>query len=333
MKIYDVTLRDGSHAVDHKITSDQIRKYCQHVDLTGVDYVEVGHGIGIGASSLLIGRGALTDIEMLTIARHHLNRAKLSLHIVPGYGTIDDLSQALDAGVDAVRVASHCTEADITKKHIKYLSSRNVEVFGGLMMVHLATDEQLLVQCKKMKEYGVKCITLLDSAGNFTPARVKKLIQFLRENAKVEIGFHAHDNLGLSIGNSLAAIAGGATMLDASINGFGAGAGNTSLEQLAAAMELERASNKLKLPSILDLATVGQQLFPYDSVKNTDDIISGLAGVVSVFAKPVAAAARQYKVDPKEIYFELGRLKAIAGQEDLIIEVAQRISHDTGHDK
>lgn len=333
MKIYDVTLRDGSHAVDHKITSDQIRKYCQHVDLTGVDYVEVGHGIGIGASSLLIGRGALTDIEMLTIARRHLNRAKLSLHIVPGYGTIDDLSQALDAGVDAVRVAAHCTEADITKKHIKYLSSRNVEVFGGLMMVHLATDEQLLVQCEKMKEYGVKCITLLDSAGNFTPARVKKLVQFLRENAKVDIGFHAHDNLGLSVGNSLAAIAGGATMLDASINGFGAGAGNTSLEQLAAAMELERASNKLTLPSILDLATVGQQLFPYDSVKNTDDIISGLAGVVSVFAKPVAAAARQYKVDPKEIYFELGRLKAIAGQEDLIIEVAQRISHDTRYEK
>ena len=200
-------------------------------------------------------------------------------------------------------------------------------------MVHLATDEQLLVQCEKMKEYGVKCITLLDSAGNFTPARVKKLVQFLRENAKVDIGFHAHDNLGLSVGNSLAAIAGGATMLDASINGFGAGAGNTSLEQLAAAMELERASNKLTLPSILDLATVGQQLFPYDSVKNTDDIISGLAGVVSVFAKPVAAAARQYKVDPKEIYFELGRLKAIAGQEDLIIEVAQRISHDTRYEK
>jgi len=333
MKIYDVTLRDGSHAVDHKITSDQICKYCKHVDLTGVDYVEVGHGIGIGASSLLIGRGALTDIEMLRIARRHLHRAKLSIHIVPGYGTIDDIAEALEAGVDSVRVASHCTEADITKKHIKYLSNRNVEVFGGLMMIHLATDEQLLDQCKRMKDYGVKCITLLDSAGNFTPARVTKLVKFLRENAKIEIGFHAHDNLGLSIGNSLAAIAGGATMLDASINGFGAGAGNASLENLAAAMELECASNELKLPSVLDLATIGQQLFASDSVKNTNDIISGLAGVVSVFAKPVTAAARQYQVDPKEIYFELGRLKAIAGQEDLIIEVAQRISRNTKHKK
>lgn len=328
MKIYDVTLRDGSHAVNHKIQPRQIVEYCKHVDTTGVDYVEVGHGIGIGASSLLIGKGALNDIEMLEIAKGQLKRAKLSLHIVPGYGTKDDLSQALEVGVDAVRVACHCTEADITKKHIEFLSNKDVEVFGGLMMIHLATDTQLLEQCKKMEEYGVKYITLLDSAGHLTPTRVKKLIDLICTNTNIGIGFHAHNNLGLSIGNSLAAIAGGATMLDASINGFGAGAGNAPLEQLAASMKLERVTNNLDIPLILDLATAGQALFQYNPTTDITDLVSGIAGVVSVFSKPVTAAAQEYEVNPNEIYFELGRLKAIAGQEDLIIEVAQRLASE-----
>lgn len=327
MKIYDVTLRDGSHAVNHMLTREQIEEYCDNVDELGLNYVEVGHGIGIGASSLLIGRGVLNDIDMLKIARSRLRKSKLSIHVVPGYGTLTDILSAIDEGVDSVRVATHCTEADISKRQIEFLAKKGIEVFGGLMMVHMASYEEILNQAKKMESYGAKVVTLLDSAGNLTPPIINKIVSKLLKNMEIEVGFHAHNNLGLAVGNTCAAVSAGATFIDASINGFGAGAGNTPLEHIVSALSLNGLADKIDINKILELSVISKSIFNYQPSNTIDDIVSGLSGVVSVFSKPVSAAAIEYSVDAKEIYFELGRRGAIAGQEDLIIEVAQKLAN------
>lgn len=326
MKIYDVTLRDGSHAIDHKLTKHQIIEYCKKVDNSGVDFIEVGHGIGQGASSLLIGQSLLSDIEMLTIARKQLKNTKLSIHIVPGYGTKKDLKDAIECGVDTVRVGTHCSEADTAEKHIAFLRNEGIEVFSGLMMSHMMSPEDLLKQATKMESYGAQAVTVLDSAGKFIPREVKKVINLLTTNLKISVGFHAHNNLGLSIANSCAAVEGGAELLDASIIGFGAGAGNAPLETLIAAFDCHGFEHRCDLYRILDLADQAESLFGYRPFVNSDSIVSGLTGVVSVFSKPVQAAAQDYAVDSRDIYIELGRRRAIAGQEDLIIEIAQKLA-------
>tara|TARA_B100001059_G_scaffold236797_1_gene290507 strand:+ start:1859 stop:2890 length:1032 start_codon:yes stop_codon:yes gene_type:complete len=327
MKIYDVTLRDGSHAVNHMLTREQIQEYCENVDDLGINYVEVGHGIGIGASSLLIGRGELNDLEMIKIARSRLRKSKLSIHVVPGYGTLTDILSALDEGADAVRVATHCTEADISKRLIEFLAKRGIEVFGGLMMAHMASSDELLSQAKKMESYGAKAVTLLDSAGNLTPKIINEIVSKLVTNLEIEVGFHAHNNLGLAVGNSCAAVSAGASLIDASINGFGAGAGNAPLEHIVSALSLNNLTNHIDINKVLELSVISKSIFNYQPSNTIDDIVSGLSGVVSVFSKPVSAAALEYDVDSKQIYFELGRRGAIAGQEDLIIEVAQKLAN------
>ena len=327
MKLYDVTLRDGSHAVNHMLSRQQIEEYCENVDDLGIDYVEVGHGIGIGASSLLIGRGELNDLEMLKIARQRLRKSRLSIHVVPGYGTLNDILMALDEGVDTVRVATHCTEADISKRQIEFLAKKGIEVFGGLMMAHMASGEELLNQAKKMETYGVKVVTLLDSAGNLTPPIIQEIVSKLVKSLEIKVGFHAHNNLGLAVGNSFAAVSAGANLIDASINGFGAGAGNAPLEHIASALSLNNLTNQIDINKILELSVLSKSIFNYQPSNTIEDIVSGLSGVVSVFSKPVSAAALEYDVDAKEIYFELGRRGAIAGQEDLIIEVAQKLAN------
>ena len=327
MKLYDVTLRDGSHAVNHMLSRQQIEEYCENVDDLGIDYVEVGHGIGIGASSLLIGRGELNDLEMLKIARQRLRKSRLSIHVVPGYGTLNDILMALDEGVDTVRVATHCTEADISKRQIEFLAKKGIEVFGGLMMAHMASGEELLNQAKKMETYGVKVVTLLDSAGNLTPPIIQEIVSKLVKSLEIKVGFHAHNNLGLAVGNSFAAVSAGANLIDASINGFGAGAGNAPLEHIVSALSLNNLTNQIDINKILELSVLSKSIFNYQPSNTIEDIVSGLSGVVSVFSKPVSAAALEYDVDAKEIYFELGRRGAIAGQEDLIIEVAQKLAN------
>ena len=327
MKIYDVTLRDGCHAINHQLTKTQIIEYCTRIDDCGVDFVEVGHGIGLGASSLLIGKSLLSDVEMLKTARAHLQKSKLSVHTVPGYGTIDNIKEALDCGVNTFRVATHCSEADTAERHINFLRGINAEVVSGLMMAHMISPEDLLFQAKKLESYGSKAVTILDSAGKFIPREVKRLMELLNDNLQIPFGFHAHNNLGFSVINSCIAREAGASIIDASIIGFGAGAGNVPLELLMAAMNAHGYSHSCDLYKILDLSDYAENLFGYRPFVNSDSIISGLTGVVSVFSKPVKAAAKDFKVDTKDIYLELGRRKAIAGQEDLIIEIAQNLAN------
>ncbi|BBN58982.1 4-hydroxy-2-oxovalerate aldolase [Hydrogenovibrio marinus] len=325
--LYDVTLRDGSHAIKHCLTKEQIVNYASLADAAGVGVVEVGHGIGLGASSLQIGKSLLADEEMLTLARDCLKSSLLAVHVVPGYATVArDISLAIDCGVDVVRVAAQCTEADTTEQHISYVRGTGRRVFAGLMMAHMISPEMLVQEALKMESYGAECITILDSAGAFLPEDVYKRVSLLVKSLNIPVGFHAHNNLGMAIANSLIAVKAGATIIDGSISGFGGGAGNASIELLAAVFSMEKYSTGVDLYKLLDAADMAEDIFEVLPKITSSSVVSGMSGVVSVFSKPVARAAEIYNVDPRDVFFELGRLGAIAGQEDLIIEVAQNLA-------
>ena len=326
--ISDPTLRDGNHAIGHQISEAQIAQYCEAADRAGVPIVEVGHGNGIGASSLQLGLSKVADKKMLETARANLKNAKLGIHIIPGFATIEkDLKLAIDCGVDVIRVASHCTEADITERHIKFARQEGKIAYGVLMMSHMVSKEILAEEAYKMQSYGADGIIFMDSAGFFLPQNVTERVQSLVDALSVPVGFHAHNNLGMAIANSVAAVDAGALMLDGCARGFGAGAGNAQLEVLVAVLERLAYQTNIDLYKILDAAELAEKvLIPeIPTIKNTS-IVSGLAGVFSGFMKPVARIADEFGVDPKDIFFELGKRKIIAGQEDIIIEVARYLS-------
>lgn len=326
--ISDPTLRDGNHAVSHKLTAAQIAAYAGAAEAARIPIVEVGHGNGLGASSLQVGLAATEDREMLTIAREHLRNSKLGVHVIPGFGTIKkDIVPAIDLGVDVFRIASHCTEADITKQHIEYVRSRDREAYGVLMMTHMASPETLRDECLKMQSYGAQAVVLMDSAGAYIPDEVTERIGVLKDALEIPIGFHAHNNLGLAVANSIAAVRAGATILDGTARGFGAGAGNTQLEVLVAVLDRLGYSTGVDLYKILDASDIGEQvLMPHAPTISSMSLVSGLAGVFSGFVKHVERISREYCVDPRDVLFELGRHKTVAGQEDFIIQVAMRLA-------
>ena len=326
--ISDPTLRDGNHAVRHQLSRESIVSYCKSAEAAGVPIVEVGHGNGLGASSLLVGESKLSDDEILTLSRANLSMSRLGIHVIPGFCTIKhDLIKAIDAGVDVFRVASHCTEADITDRHIGFVRQAGKEAFGVLMMSHMTSPTILLEEAKKMESYGAEAIIIMDSAGAYFPDDVTERISTLVDGLSIPVGFHGHNNLGMAIINSVTAVNAGATMIDATIRGFGAGAGNTQMEVLIAVFERLGFETGIDLYKILDAADLAEKDFnpvaPYISPLS---IVSGLAGVFSGFAKPVSQAAKDYKVDPRDIFFGLGQRNAVAGQESLIIEVARNLA-------
>jgi len=329
--VCDATLRDGSHAYSHRITLEQIRGYAAASEAAGFSFLEVGHGNGLGASSLQVGESLVPDGEMLRAAKECLRRTKLSVHLMPGFATIKrEIVNALEAGVELFRVGCHCTEADITQRHIGYVRSVGREAWGVLMMTHMAPKEVLLEEAKKMQSYGAQGIMLMDSAGAFFPADVTEKIGLLASSLEVPVGFHAHDNLGLSIANSLAALEAGARIIDGTSKGFGAGAGNAPLELLAAVLQRQGYGTSIDLYKALDAGELAAKLFAGSLPASSGiTIVSGLAGVFSGFAKPVQRAAQQLGVDPRDVFFELGRRKVVGGQEDLILEVATELARRT----
>jgi 4-hydroxy 2-oxovalerate aldolase len=326
--VSDPTLRDGNHAVGHSLTAAQIAAYASAAEAARIPIVEVGHGNGLGASSLQVGLAATDDGEMLRTAREHLSNSKLGVHVIPGFGTIrKDIATAIDLGVDVFRIASHCTEADTTKQHIEYLRSRDKETYGVLMMTHMAGRETLRDECLKMQSYGAQAVILMDSAGAYVPDEVTERIGELKDHLQIPIGFHAHNNLGLAMANSVAAVRAGATILDGTARGFGAGAGNAQLEVLVAVLERLGYSTGIDLYKVLDASDVAEQvLMPYAPTIKPMSIVSGLAGVFSGFVKHVERISQEYCVDPRDVLFELGRHKTVAGQEDFIIQVAMRLA-------
>lgn len=326
--ISDPTLRDGNHAVGHKITLEQIKKYAKAADQAGIEIIEVGHGNGLGASSLQLGFAAHDDRDMLRCAREQISTSKLGVHIIPGFGKLSDIKTAMEEGVDIFRVAAHCTEADTTERYINYLTEHRKESHGVLMMSHMATKERLLDESLKMKAYGAKAIILMDSAGAYTPIDTASKISWISDHVGIPVGFHAHNNLGLSIANSIAAVQSGASIIDATIKGFGAGAGNTSLEVLIAVLNKYGYKTKANLNDILNLADSAEQFLvkklPFVQARN---ISSGINGVFSGFDKHVMQAAKKYKLQEQDIYRELGKRKVVAGQEDIIIDVCETLKN------
>jgi 4-hydroxy 2-oxovalerate aldolase len=327
--ISDPTLRDGNHAVAHKLTAAQIAAYARAADAAGIPIVEVGHGNGLGASSLQVGLAAIDDREMLITAREQLHTSKLGVHVIPGFGTIrKDIAGAIDLGVDVFRIGSHCTEANTTKQHIEYVRGRGKEVYGVLMMSHMASRETLRDECLKLESYGAQGVVLMDSAGAYVPEDVTERITELTEHLSIPVGFHAHNNLGMAIANSVAAVRAGATILDGTARGFGAGAGNAQLEVLVAVLEKLGYRTGIDLYKILDASDVAErELMHHAPVIQSMSIVSGLAGVFSGFSKPVDRISREYSVDPRDVFFELGKRRAVAGQEDLILEVAMQLAN------
>ena len=326
--ITDSSLRDGNHSVKHTISLDSIKRYCQAADSAGVPIVEVGHGNGLGASSLLIGEAAVSDNQMLCEARKNLPNSKLGVHVIPGIATIEkNILPAIDVGVDIFRIASHCTEATVTKSHIEYLSKNDKEVFGVLMMTALATPSELLENAQIMQDYGAQAIILMDSTGTYLPNDVEERVGLLVDTLDIPVGFHAHNNLNYAIHNSIVAIQNGATYIDACIRGFGAGAGNAPLEVLLPVLDKYGYSVDINFNKIIHEAdNVLNYLVPKVPVSAPVNILTGLNKLFSGFEKPIIKASKLNNIEYSSLIFELGNRKLVAGQEDLILEVAQSLN-------
>lgn len=324
--ITDSSLRDGNHSVKHTISLDNIERYCQFAEKASIPIVEVGHGNGLAASSLLIGKSPSTDKEMLTAAKKYLIKSKLGVHTIPGLSTIDDAKAAVDYGVDVFRVATHCTEATLSKSHIEYLAKTGKDVYGVLMMSALITADELVEQAKIMESYGAQAIIIMDSTGTYLPNDVKERISKLKAYTNMKVGFHAHNNLGCAVANSLVAATAGATMIDACIRGFGAGAGNAPLEIIIPVLERSGFDTSIDFSRVIKEADrVMDYLIPEAPTTTPINILTGLTKLFSGFEKPIIKASKLYGIEYSSLIFELGNRKLVAGQEDLIIEIAQKL--------
>lgn len=328
--ISDPSLRDGNHSVKHSITKDNVIKYCQFAENCNIPIIEVGHGNGLGASSILIGKSTHSDFEILSAAKSQLKNTKLGIHSIPGLATIKkDLKPAIDCGVDIFRIATHCTEATLSKSHIDYLRNCNCTVHGVLMMSALIDVAELVSQAKIMENYGAQAIIIMDSTGTYMPKDVAERIKSLCEGLSIPVGFHGHNNLSLSVANSLVAVENGASIIDACICGFGAGAGNTPLEIIIPVLEKNGFTTGIDFKKVIKEADNAlDYLVPKIPTPHPVNILTGLYKLFSGFEKPIMKASKLYNLEYSSLIFELGNRKLVAGQEDLIIEIAHNLKKD-----
>ncbi|XVV06119.1 4-hydroxy-2-oxovalerate aldolase [Actinosynnema sp. CA-248983] len=324
--IHDPTLRDGQHAVKHQLGVEALRGYAAAADAAGVPVVEVGHGNGLGASSLQVGRAAVSDDVMLSTVREALRHSRMGVFMLPGWGTSDDLRKALAHGADVVRIGVHCTETSLAERHLDFLAGEGAEAHCVLMMSHMASPAELAEHAATAVGYGARGVGIMDSAGHFLPPDVGERIGAIAAAVDVPVIFHGHNNLGMAVANSVAAAEAGATIIDGCARGFGAGAGNTQLEVLVPVLERTGFGTGIDLYALLDAAEFAErELMPAPPTTGSSSIVSGLAGVFSGFKHPVLEASARAGVDPRDVFFELGRRQAIAGQEDLIVDVVAHL--------
>ena len=334
LTVVDVTLRDGNHTVRQQFTPELISKVAAALDAAGIAIIEVGHGDGAGGSSIHVGRTAAPDDQLIKAVVSSLKTAKASLFLIPGFGTMDDLQQAHDLGVTVARVACHCTEADITEQHMQLARKLDMLAVGYLISFGMASPERIAEEAKKMESYGAQYVNLADSQGYLVPHQVAEYVHAVRDAVKIPVGFHAHNNLGCSIGNSLAAVAAGAEYVDGSLKGFGGGAGNAQTETLVAALKRGGFPTTVDLFGIMDAAAVlVDELNKKPATANTpmplvdnDSILMGYACVYGGYIQPVKRAAREYGCDPRKLVLRLGERKVVATQEDVVIEEARRLA-------
>jgi 4-hydroxy-2-oxovalerate/4-hydroxy-2-oxohexanoate aldolase len=325
LKLVDVSLRDGMHAKRHKISLEQMRKVASGLDEAGVHFIEVTHGDGLGGASINYGFPAHTDEEYISAVREVVKNAVISALLVPGIGTGEHLKSAVKSGIGCVRVATHCTEADISEQYIKLALDLGLDTVGFLMMAHMIAPEELLEQAKLMERYGAGSVYCTDSSGYMLPEDVSQKIGLLRKELKpeTEIGFHAHQNLSLSVANSLAALKAGASRIDGSAAGLGAGAGNTPLEVFVAVLARMGIEHGVDLYKVMDVAediVVPDMDTPIRV--DRDALTLGYAGVYSSFLLFAKRAAEKYGLSARDILTEMGRRKTVGGQEDMIEDVA-----------
>jgi|TARA_R110000823_G_scaffold264085_2_gene384308 4-hydroxy 2-oxovalerate aldolase len=327
--ITDSSLRDGNHSVKHTISLESIKKYCEFANASNIPIVEVGHGNGLGASSLLIGKSTHTDKEIIETAKKYLTNSKLGVHIIPGIATVDkDIRPALEMGVEVFRIATHCTEATLSKSHIEYLKDKDVTVLGVLMMTALTDIKTLVENAKIMESYGADGIIIMDSTGTYLPADVEERIQALVSGLSIDVGFHAHNNLGCAVANSLVAAQNGAKYIDACIRGFGAGAGNAPLEVLLPVLEKSNFNTGIDFKQvIIEADKVEDYLVPSPPTISPVNVLTGLNKLFSGFERPIIEASKLNGIEYSSLIFELGNRKLVAGQEDLILEIAQNLKN------
>lgn len=332
MKLYiqDVTLRDGMHAIRHQYSKDKVIEIAKALDEAKVDAIEIAHGDGLTGGSFNYGFGAHTDWDWLEGIAENLNHAKLTTLLLPGIGTIEDLKKARKLGVESVRIATHCTEADISQQHIEAAKNMGMDVGGFLMMAHMNEPKKLAEQAKLMESYGADCVYVTDSAGALLMDDVADRMKAFKDILKssTEIGIHCHHNLGLGISNTIIAMQHGATRLDASLAGMGAGAGNCPLEVLIAVLNKMDADHNSDLYKLMDAADDVIRPLQTRPVRVDRETLSlGYAGVYSSFLLHSVKAAEKYGLDTRTILNELGKRKMVGGQEDMIIDVALDIKN------
>jgi len=328
-KVVDTTLRDGSHAIKHSFTEEQVAIIASGLDKCGVDMIELSHGDGLGGSSYTYGFSKVSEFKLLEVAAGHIKNSKLTALLLPGIGTIENLKQAYECGARAVRVATHVTEADVSAQHIAAAKELGMMAVGFLMLTHMSSPELIAGEAKKMESYGADYLNLADSAGYMLPVDVEEMIKTVRDAIEIPIGFHAHNNLGMAMANSIAAVESGATYIDATLRGLGAGAGNSQLEVLAGVLQRIGHNTGLDFYGLMDLAQDAiDPLMNRPQVIDNGSLMLGFAGVYSSFLLHVYAAADKYSLEPRDILVELGRRKMIGGQEDMIIDVAYQLKNN-----
>ena len=326
-RLIDSTLRDGSHASSHQYTVENVVRIVRGLDRAGIQVIEIAHGDGLGGSSFNYGFSKVPELELIAQACAVTQNARIACLLLPGIGLADDLRQVSELGVQVARIAVHCTEADITEQHIKAAKRLDMEAIGFLMMAHMNSPEGLVEQALLMQSYGADTIYIADSAGAMTTDDVKVRVHALVEALEIPVGVHAHNNLALAVANSIAAYQEGATNLDGTSAGLGAGAGNCPTEILAAVSDKYGIVTGVDPLALMDVAEeVVRPMMPRQQVIDRAGLILGYAGVYGSFLLHAERAAERYGVSQAEILLELGRRGAVGGQEDMIIDVALELA-------
>ncbi|MDH4457516.1 MAG: 4-hydroxy-2-oxovalerate aldolase [Nevskia sp.] len=333
IKLHDMSMRDGMHPKRHQISIEQMKTIAAGMDAAGVPLIEVTHGDGLGGASVNYGFPAATDEQYLRAVVPLMKQAKVSALLIPGIGTVDHLRMAADCGVSTIRVATHCTEADVSEQHISLGRKMGLDTVGFLMMAHMIGPKALLAQARLMESYGANCLYVTDSAGYMLPDDVSARIGLLRQQLKpeTELGFHGHHNLSMGIANSLAAVEAGARRVDCACGGMGAGAGNTPMEvfvAVCARMGIETGVDVFKISDVAEDLVTPIMDFPVRIDRNS--LTLGYAGVYSSFLLFAQRAEAKYGVPAREILLELGRRRMVGGQEDMIEDTAITMARERG---